>query len=401
VDPPAGPTGAAHQATAEGDGNPIRGNRTAGAVQQDKTAKFIVAGVGGMLVLLILIFLFTDKAKPPQRPKTQALGSAHHESKPENTAASIVPDVSMKPNPEDSKKNGQLSSTDIERTKDVKEQNSTSAAQLNQHPLAQNIQHGESLAQVQPFQANPPDWTPLPYQEATAAVEPGDSTLAKASLVFTLNRDDRSSTAAETGSQAAPTFDLGTGNRLSARLASVVTTAVQQPVVAIIEYNYERDGQIVVPAGSKAIGSVAQGDRSGYIQLKFDHLEFPGGGSSTIDAIATDTSLGPLKGKVTGTHQGRNVAVRSLTGIGSVAAMALGQSNASGAFSEADMIRMQTASNVGRAGDEEVMRLNMTEHPIVTLPAGLRIYVVFEKASHPRSSGGLPGQITPGGEVSH
>ena len=171
----------------------------------------------------------------------------------------------------------------------------------------------------------------------------------------------------------------------------MVTTAVQQPVVAIIEYNYERNGQIVVPAGSKAVGTVIQGDRSGFIQLKFDHLEFPDGGSATIDAIATDTSLGPLRGKVTGTHQGRNVAVRSLAGIGSVAAMALGQSNANGAFSQADMIRMQAASNIGRAGDEEVMRLNMTEHPIVTLPAGLRIYVVFEKASRSRWSNGLQG----------
>ena len=156
-------------AAAEGEGNPIRGNRTAGAVQQDKTAKFIVAGIGGMLVLLIMIFLFTDKAKPPQRPKAQAPGSAHLESKPENTAASIVPDVSMKPNPEDSKKNGQLSSTDIERTKDVKEQNYASAAQLTQHPIAQNAQHGDSLAQVQPFQPNSPDWTPPPYQEASTA----------------------------------------------------------------------------------------------------------------------------------------------------------------------------------------------------------------------------------------
>jgi len=122
--------------------------------------------------------------------------------------------------------------------------------------------------------------------------------------------------------------------------------------------------------------------------------QHPDGGSATIDAIATDTSLGPLKGKVTGTHQGRNIAVRSLTGIGSVAAMALGQSNANGAFSEADMIRMQTASNIGRAGDEEVMRLNMTEHPIVTLPAGLRIYVVFEKASRSRSPNGLTGRVS-------
>ena len=121
--------------------------------------------------------------------------------------------------------------------------------------------------------------------------------MAKASLIFTLNRDDKSSAAAETESQAAPTFDLGIGNRLSASLASVVTTAVQQPVVAIIEYNYERNGQIVVPAGSKAMGTVTQGDRSGFIQLKFDHLEFPDGGSATIDAIATDTSLVRCKEK--------------------------------------------------------------------------------------------------------
>ena len=82
-----------------------------------------------------------------------------------------------------------------------------------------------------------------------------------------------------------------------------------------------------------------------------------------------------------------------------VAAMALGQSNSNGAFSEADMIRMQTASNIGRAGDEEVMRLNMTEHPIVTLPAGLRVYVVFEKASRSRSPNGLPGQVLQGLEA--
>ena len=41
--------------------------------------------------------------------------------------------------------------------------------------------------------------------------------------------------------------------RLVARLQSVVTSAVKAPVVAAIEYNYERDGEIVVPAGAKAL----------------------------------------------------------------------------------------------------------------------------------------------------
>ena len=203
VDPPAGPI--PDQDAAEGENIPIRGGRTAGRVGQDKTAKFIVAGVGGALVLFMMIFLFTDKARPPQRPSAQARSTTHFENKPENAAASIVPDVNMKPNPEDGKKDGQLSSTDIERTKDLKDTNNASAAQMIQHPITQTTQSGGSLAQVQPFPVDSPDWAPPPYQPAnpasTAAVGQKDSELAKASLIFTLNRDDKLSAVAETESQ--------------------------------------------------------------------------------------------------------------------------------------------------------------------------------------------------------
>ena len=160
----------------------------------------------------------------------------------------------------------------------------------------------------------------------------------------------------------------------------MVTTAVDEPVIAIIEYSYEREGQIIVPAGSKAVGSVHQADRSGYLQIHFDHVETPDGTSTTIDALATDTNLGPLRGKVTGTGRGKNFAVRAATGIGQMSAMLVGQNNLNGAISEADLMRMQLAENVGRAGDEEINRMMLMEHPIVTLPAGLPIYVVFEKA---------------------
>ena len=43
-------------------------------------------------------------------------------------------------------------------------------------------------------------------------------------------------------------------------------------------------------------------------------------------------------------------------------------------------MRMQLAQNLGRAGDEEINHMMLMEHPIVTLPAGLPIYLVFEKA---------------------
>ena len=43
-----------------------------------------------------------------------------------------------------------------------------------------------------------------------------------------------------------------------ARLQSAVSTAVKAPVVAAIEYNYERDGEIIIPAGAKAFGELQQ-----------------------------------------------------------------------------------------------------------------------------------------------
>jgi hypothetical protein len=55
---------------------------------------------------------------------------------------------------------------------------------------------------------------------------------------------------------------LPPGTRLVARLESAVSTRVKEPVVAVIEYNFERGGEIVVPAGAKAIGQLRQADRS-------------------------------------------------------------------------------------------------------------------------------------------
>jgi len=41
------------------------------------------------------------------------------------------------------------------------------------------------------------------------------------------------------------------------------------PVIAVVEYNYERDGEIVIPAGTKAIGQMTQANQNGQVGLRF------------------------------------------------------------------------------------------------------------------------------------
>ena len=293
----------------------------------------------------------------------------------------MVPQGTMQPMRDDQQQPGQVNANDIENTKKAR-------VGAGETKSAQADVPAKNLGQIPEFPAssNSGDaWAPPPYGQKDSAgtgsapvQDKAVDGLAKPSLVFTASTE-KSSQSAPTDHDI-PLLDMGTGSRLAARLASVVTTAVDQPVIAIVEYSYEHDGQLIVPAGSKAVGSVHQADRSGYLQIHFDHLETPDGSSIPIDALATDTNLGPLRGKVTGTGRGKNFAVRAATGIGQMSAMLVGQPNLNGAISEADLMRMQLAENVGRAGDEEINRMTLTEHPIVTLPAGLPIYVVFEKA---------------------
>ena len=179
----------------------------------------------------------------------------------------------------------------------------------------------------------------------------------------------------------APELGLGlaTGTRLRARLESAASTAVRTPVLAVIEYNYERDGEIIVPAGAKAVGHIRNGDRSGYVDIQFDSLLMPDGAVVPIEAAATGLDLRPLKGKVEGKNTGKNVLVRSLSGIGQAGAMLVGQGSLNQPLSESDLMRERVSNNVGEAGDEEVSRLAITQHIVVTISADTPIYVVLEQ----------------------
>src|SRR5438552_16052234 len=85
---------------------------------------------------------------------------------------------------------------------------------------------------------------------------------AKTSIVFVRPVETAPRTPNSTGSVAVNrTYEtplLPPGTRLLARLEAASTTALKTPVVASIEYNYERDGVIVIPAGATVIGEVQQ-----------------------------------------------------------------------------------------------------------------------------------------------
>ena len=188
-------------------------------------------------------------------------------------------------------------------------------------------------------------------------------------------------------------LDLPTGTRLVARLESVVNSAIKTPVVAAIEYNYERDGQIVVPAGAKALGSLQQADRSGYVAIRFDTLQLPDGSSEKIEATAMSLTYGPLKGNVSGRKTGTRFLVRTFTGLGTAATYLVGAGGGNGfngPLSQSALLRDRVATNIGIAGDQELNNLSFNQNIVVTVPGNTRFYVVVEKGTMPREEEARP-----------
>jgi hypothetical protein len=58
-------------------------------------------------------------------------------------------------------------------------------------------------------------------------------------------------------------------------------------------------------------------------------------------------------------------------------------------LTESDLMRERAASNIGETGDEEVSRLAVNQQIVVTVPAGIPIYVVLQQT--PKSNQSLVG----------
>ncbi len=239
-----------------------------------------------------------------------------------------------------------------------------------------------------PAPAPPPPGAPAPVKE----VNTDSDGWKKSSLVFVRNTASTSANAGLSPGLAQQAFIerkrtsalLPVGSRLVARLQTALSTAVKTPAIAVIEYNYERDGEIVIPAGTKAIGQLVQANPNGQVGLRFTSLEMPDGTTEMIEGTSMSLDYGPLKGSTTGQNRAKRVLVRSLTGVGSMAAYLVGGSGYGGLTGPVDqsiLLRERVASNIGLAGEQELTRLAFNQNIVVTLPGNTRFYIVLQEPS--------------------
>lgn len=253
---------------------------------------------------------------------------------------------------------------------------------------------GINLGNVRPFDS-PQTWQPAPFQPGLQPSEVGGKpdvtteaeaksehdAMDKASLVFVRNNPSSAASTKSPDTSTAVDWGIGLapGTRLRGRLESAVSTAVRTPVIAVIEYNYEQNGEIVVPAGAKAFGRLEAANRSGYVGVRFDSLVLPDGSTVSLEAAATDLQLRPLRGTVEGKHTGKNILVRSFSGVGEIAASLVGRGSLNQPLSESDLLRERVSNNIGQSSDQTVANLALTEQIVVSVPADTEIYVILQK----------------------
>jgi hypothetical protein len=242
----------------------------------------------------------------------------------------------------------------------------------------------------------------VPAPAPAAPLLPKQEKLDKASLVFVrASTGSRESPLPVGSAQPAvlernPQFNaLPPGTRLVARLETPVSTAVKAPVVAAIEYNYERDGEIVIPAGTKAFGELDQANDRGSVGIRFHSIQLPDQMEARIEGRSMSLEFQPMKGTVTGTNAGKRFLVRSLTGIGTIAAATVGVRSGLGVsdtISNNVLLRERVANNVALAGDQQLTELAYRQNIVVTVPGNTRFYIVLAKPGGEQTA---PGRSAP------
>lgn len=360
--------------------------KTRGAGGGNLATMLIVIGAIGALGILMVAFLST-KGTVKKRLLAQTSKPNLGRSLSSGPGGNLLPNNQVKPTSNGAQEPGTVDAADIERTKSPETEHT-----LSQGGIGANASHnprnlGEVGRFVEPNTAPNAQsrWTPPPYGTENSgnqqAEKKAEDALNAPSLVFTAHEQSSISPGSENAVPTVGNLGLAPGYHVAARLESMATTAVHAPVVAVIEYNYERDGEVIIPAGARAVGKITQADPSGLVNIEFSSLEYSDGSTVPIDAVAANMNLQAVKGTVTGRQRGKSMLVRSLSGIGETAAMIVGAPSVNSSFSEDDLLRMQVANNIGNAGDEQIMRMLTLEHIVVSVPAGTEIYIVFEKSA--------------------
>ena len=380
---------------------------TRGQNNMDRSKAFLVLATAVVLIGFVFLALFSTSGaeKRAQERRTKPnLGRPETSVQQAGAAGSTVPLLNADQTGAD--QNGdQLSPDDILATS--RRANSRQPEQQEQQPAKSSDQYALSNAPTfndpaidayrrQTYTPPPPVTPPV----VPAVAQPTNETegLKKSSLVFVRNTTSATVTNASLSTASAQqafierrrtSTLLPIGSRLVARLQTAVSSAVKTPVIAVIEYNYERDGEIVIPAGTKAIGQLTQANQNGQVGLRFTALQMPDGGTENIEGSGVTLDYGPLKGTVNGQNRAKRALVRSLTGVGSMATYLVGGSGYGGLTGPVDqsiLLRERIASNIGLAGEQELMGLAYNQNIVVTLPGNTRFYIVLQDAAIAKQS---------------
>ena len=345
--------------------------------------------LGGGLLVAVLFFAVTSLANHSSSTKKMVGKKANNQAQeqaPGQSKGSVTPLMETVRNDVQENTSGQVHPGDIKRTSTPAPGAGESAgAALPRKPRAGGTASANTLGAIPSFSDTQQKWEePQPYGEANHAssvqTQQSQNALKEASLVFVRApaQSQTSNTLNRPSADAAPVLEMTPGARIEAKLETQISSAVQAPVVAVVEYTYAIGDRIVVPAGARVYGQLQQADRSGFVGVKFDEIELLDGQREKIEAIGAGLDLGPIKGTVYGKNTGKNFLIRAASGIGSLAATLVGN-NSNAAFSEGDLLRERVSENIGDAGDSELMSLNLTSRVVVSVPADTKIYIVFTK----------------------
>jgi len=355
---------------------------------RDKSKSFFVlAGVGVAILLLFFgVFSHPNKSAPLPGENLHGQASLGRKVTPgqenQDPTKAATPMLSADVRSSDPALGGLVTPEDIGRTSRTAMAPKTSRddgrpASVRDYALSKVDFSDPTVGQSTTLQ-NPP---PQIHADATAD-------LRKPSLVFVRAAEAKPMMKPNLAEDSDEVLPLAAGTRLMARLQTPVSSAVPTPVVAVVEYNYERNGQIVLPAGAKVFGRLTQVNMSGYVGIQFNRVELPDGTAEKIDASAMDLNFGSLKGTVSGKKTGTKFLVRSLTGMGTVASYVVGpQGSSSGELiSPNTLMRERLADNVATAGQEELNGLAFNQSPVVTVPGNTRFYIVVQKPPSERTA---------------
>jgi hypothetical protein len=349
-----------------------RANLT-GKEGMDKRKLLLLAGG---LVLAVAFFVFSQFQSKPVQKRPVADQKQQQDTTTKSQPGSSTPMMDPVLPRNNDQEGDPINASDIARTKRP-DYSRTSTAQTA------STGGGKSLNSVPPFKDTQQKWEdPAPYgspqqPQNTAAAQQAANALKEASLVYVRapqqSSNDHTDGSAEDNS---PALQLKEGTRIEARLETQISSDIHAPVVAVVENTYAIGDQVLVPAGARIYGRLAQADAQGNVGVDFNEIDLLDGSREKMEAIGTSLDMGPIKGDVYGKHNGRNFLIRSMSGIASTAAMLVGN-NVNGAYSESDMIRERAAANLGMAGDSQLMQLNSGSRLTVSVPANTKIYVVW------------------------